>query len=228
MKWVNPGIAEAFDVRTGGTRTHINTNSMKTHTGYEIIASEWQYVLKAVPQLKEGWMSLDCRGHVRDDNRISRPRLIVAKNKDLTTTYFSVQVEYGTQQVTIRDNNDRIVYKNDKSIGTNDSTSTNIEVHFKMGEEGRIDIWENTKLLCSYRSPTFFPDVGIDYIGFEGAYDNWYISSIIIQDTRRIDLEKLQKLTIVPTVSMEQMLAPLMYRILPGKPMRLPTVKSIV
>lgn len=198
MKWINPGIAEAFDVRTESTETHINTNSMQTHTGYEIGVYEHQYVLKAVPQLKEGWMSLDCRGSVNNGDDVFRPKLIVAKNKNLTTTYFSVQVEYETKQVTIRDNKNNIIYKSEKSIGTNKSTATNIEVHFKMGEEGRIDIWENTKLLCSYRSPTFFPDVGIDYIGFEGAFGDWHISSIIIQDTRRIGLEKFQKLTIDP------------------------------
>lgn len=200
MKWVNPGFAEALDINNLA-ETQINTDSTKTHTGYEIhLPSKAKLYIK-VPQLKEGWMSFDFRGSPVQEDDKGRTVLFRAYDNALNTFYFSLEVLYSTKQLTVRDKDGRAVYTSEKALGINNDTLTNIEVHFKMGEEGRIDVWENTKLFCSYRSPTFFPNVGVDYIGLTGNWFNgvdYYVSSIIIQDTRRIGLEKFQKLTINP------------------------------
>lgn len=200
MKWVNPGIAEAVDIHNSA-ETQINNDSTKTHTGYEIhLPSDAQLYIK-VPQLKEGWMSFDFRGTPYSEDAHGRTVLFRAYGNAFNTMHFSLEVLYSTKQLTVRDKDGRVVYTSEKALGINDDTLTNIEVHFKMGEEGRIDVWENTKLFCSYRSPTFFPDVGLDYIGLKGNWFNntdYYVSSIIIQDTRRIGLEKFKKLTIDP------------------------------
>ena len=79
----------------------------------------------------------------------------------------------------------------------------NVEVHIKTGENGRIDIWGDTKLVMSYRSPSAF--VGnIATIRIEGGvqYDvaSLYFAHFILQDTRRIGLEKFKKLTIEPDI----------------------------
>lgn len=199
MKWVNPGIAEVVDIHTDA-ETKRNTNSTQTHTGYEIRVPSGAQLYTKVPQLKEGWMSFDFRGSPRRDDNNGRLILFKALNNTLTT-YFSLEVLYSTHQLTVRNGDGGVVYTSEKALGINDDTLTNIEVHFKMGEEGRIDVWENTKLFCSYRSPSFFPDVGVDYLGLRGnwfAFTDYYVSSIIIQDTRRIGLEKFKKLTIDP------------------------------
>lgn len=200
MKWVNPGIAEAVDIHDSA-ETQINTNSTETHTGYEILLPSKAKLYIKVPQLKEGWMSFDFRGSPRREDDNGRVVLFRAYNNALNIMYFSLEVLHSTKQLIIFDKGGNVVYRSEKSIGINDDTLTNIEVHFKMGEEGRIDVWENTKLFCSYRSPSIFPDVGVDYIGLLGNWFNgvdYYVSSIIIQDTRRIGLEKFQKLTIDP------------------------------
>ena len=197
MKWVNPGIAEAVDIHNGA-KTQINTDSTKTHTGYEIKVPSSAPLYTKVPQLKEVWMSFDFRGSPQYDGRTI---LFRAYDNALNTVFFGLEVLYSTRQLTVHDKDGKVVYTSEKTLGINYDTLTNIEVHFKMGEEGRIDVWENTKLFCSYRSPTFFPDVGVDYIGLKGNWFNgtdYYVSSIIIQDTRRIGLEKFQKLTIDP------------------------------
>lgn len=200
MKWVNPGIAEVFDMKSSNVVTIINTDSTKTHTGYEVKVPTGAYLIKSIPQLKEVWVSFDLRGETSPLYGGVNVELIRAVNKDLTKTYFSVQVDYRANQIVIADMNNYIVYTSEKSIGINTDTLTNIEIHFKMGEEGRIDVWENTKLFCSYRSPSLFPNVGVECIKMPSKFklDSCYVSSIIIQDTRRIGLEKFKKLTIDP------------------------------
>jgi hypothetical protein len=93
-----------------------------------------------------------------------------------------------------------LLYDPKKNVVLVDKAIHNIELHMKTGENGRIDVWIDTKLLFSYRSPTAFKGTitGLK-ISHTGSYPAAVAySSIIIQDTRRIGLEKFKKLTIDP------------------------------
>lgn len=99
-----------------------------------------------------------------------------------------------------------LLYMSDSSLsmgGLARNQTSNLEIHLCMGEKGRIDVWDNTKLHCSYRSPSDFMDNEIVGIGFNsgfGAYaSGMEISSIICQDTRRIGLERFKMLTVDPS-----------------------------
>ena len=77
-----------------------------------------------------------------------------------------------------------------------------LEIHIKTGDDGRIDVWENNALLCSYRSPS---EITGDLRNFNiigcGINSNAYpmVHSLIAQDTARIGLERFKKLEVSPS-----------------------------
>lgn len=93
-----------------------------------------------------------------------------------------------------------VLYDPQKNVVLVDKAIHNIELHMKTGENGRIDVWIDTKLFFSYRSPTAFKGTitGLKISNTGGQPAAVAYSSIIIQDTRRIGLEKFKKLTIAP------------------------------
>lgn len=77
-----------------------------------------------------------------------------------------------------------------------------VEIHLKTGNDGRLDVWINNKLEASYRSPTKLTG-SITAINMYAMYDYQYSTptifhSFILQDTGRIGLERLKKLTVSP------------------------------
>ena len=80
-------------------------------------------------------------------------------------------------------------------------TPTYVEVHIKTGSEGRIDVWINNALKGSYRSPSnitgSITDVNIYANNLDRKAPN-ILHSFIFQDTGRIGLERLKKLTVSP------------------------------
>ena len=204
MKWINPGIVEFFDFYSGPD-TKQSTNSNDTNTGYAISGSidQRSFLKKTVTPTKEGWCSFDFREKERSRNAIH----------DLLTGYdvegtciFNVCLMTKSKEICVYAdvNHNNLLYTGQKGSTFNDATLTNFEVHFKTGEEGRIDVWENTKLLMSFRSPSAFKNTEIKTIQlFSGDHygalaPEVIMSSIIYQDTRRIGLEKFKKLTIDP------------------------------
>lgn len=77
-----------------------------------------------------------------------------------------------------------------------------LEIHIKTGDDGRIDVWENNALLCSYRSPSEITGdlQNLNIIG-AGINSNVYLMlhSLIAQDTARIGLERFKKLEVSPS-----------------------------
>lgn len=77
-----------------------------------------------------------------------------------------------------------------------------LEIHIKTGDDGRIDVWENNALLCSYRSPSEITgDVrNLNIIG-SGVESHVYpiVHSLISEDTARIGLERFKKLEVSPS-----------------------------
>lgn len=202
MKWVNPGIVELFDFHSD-LDTVQSTNSHLTNTGYAIrgINNTKSFLQKNITPTKEGWCSFDFV--IVDDFRDEEFDLLTGYDAT-NTAIFRVSVLSRSKVIQVFSGLNNLVYTSEKGSSINYDTLTNFEVHFKTGEEGRIDVWDNTKLLMSFRSPSAFKDVEIKKIKlFSGNYygasaSTTAMSSIIYQDTRRIGLEKFKKLTIDP------------------------------
>lgn len=202
MKWINPGIVELFDFYAGPDTVQ-STNSADTNTGYAIKGNITQgsFLKKTITPTKEGWCSFDFRKVDGFKNDI----VTLLKGYDAAgTCIFNVCLANASKEIRVYADAswDNLLYTGPKGSTFNGATLTNFEVHFKTGEEGRIDVWENTKLLMSFRSPSAFKDTEITTIKLFDS-DRYgtakvIMSSIIYQDTRRIGLEKFQKLTIDP------------------------------
>lgn len=80
-------------------------------------------------------------------------------------------------------------------------TPTYVEVHIKTGSDGRIDVWINNALKGSYRSPSnitgSITDVNI-YSNNLNRRAPTILHSFIFQDTGRVGLERLKRLTVSP------------------------------
>lgn len=80
------------------------------------------------------------------------------------------------------------------------NTPTYVEVHIKTGSDGRIDVWINNALKGSYRSPSnitgSITDVNIYANHLDAA--PIILHSFIFQDTGRVGLERLKRLTVSP------------------------------
>ena len=148
--------------------------------------SSMQFNLKE-PSSKEIWVSFDVYYIYRSDFYVSfgdnLPYFYIDSNG-----YMYVK------------NKKETLYVTQDNIGDNTHKKMNIEIHLKTGEEGRIDAWKDTKLIFSYRSPTSFPDIVIPCVQFKrpGNFSSAAFAHFILQDTRRIGLEKFKKLTIDP------------------------------
>lgn len=79
-------------------------------------------------------------------------------------------------------------------------TPTYVEVHIKTGNDGRIDVWINNALKGSYRSPSNITGSITDVNIYANHIDvaPIILHSLIFQDTGRIGLERLKKLTVSP------------------------------
>lgn len=117
--------------------------------------------------------------------------LKVDENTELVTPYY-------TRYSNISANNYLINEPIDVVLA---DTPTYVEVHIKTGSEGRIDVWINNALKGSYRSPSnitgSITNVNIYSNYVERKAPN-ILHSFIFQDTGRIGLERLKKLTVSP------------------------------
>lgn len=117
--------------------------------------------------------------------------LKVDENTELVTPYY-------TRYSSISANNYLINEPIDVVLA---DTPTYVEVHIKTGSEGRIDVWINNALKGSYRSPSnitgSITNVNIYSNYIERKVPN-ILHSFIFQDTGRIGLERLKKLTVSP------------------------------
>lgn len=204
MKWVNPGIVELFDFHSD-LDTVQSANSADTNTGYAIKGTITQrsYLKIKITPTKEGWCNFD----FREDERYLDDVFTLLKGYDAKgTCIFNVGLAPKSKEIRVYADPswENLLYTGPKGSTFNNKTLTNFEVHFKTGEEGRIDVWENTKLLMSFRSPSAFKDTEIttiklfDSSHYGASAPSAIMSSIIYQDTRRIGLEKFKKLTIDP------------------------------
>lgn len=216
MKYINPGIATLLT--SSNTYQGINVAQKYSATGYAIGTAgnkpykfPWYQAIEGNEDCHEIWMSYDIADVMVDDHGATA--LFTALGAELNTLAcvflvasnngYHIAIYNGKLSSEVFEQK-KYIYITDTSVPFNSEAPNNIEVHFKNGENGRVDVWIDTKLFCSYRSPSAFPSTPIKYVGQQGYREyNWYglwgyVSSIIIQDTRRIGLEKFKKLTIDP------------------------------
>lgn len=202
MKWINPGAAELFTATNGSISTFKKSNATTSDeiTAFNKLNADFitrisnggnvRLNLQAY-DIKELWASCDAYHKGWNDY----DALIISFGS--TLPYF--KIDYAGYLYILTSDGKTTLYKSTDNIGKLGGQVNNFEIHIKTGENGRIDIWKNTKLLLSYRSPSAFADINIPSIAFGAeGYTYCYYSHFIIQETRRIGLEKFKKLTIDP------------------------------
>ena len=207
MKWVNPGLLPLFNTYTNVEQVDINKSP---NDGQKNVLN----LLGVDTGVMIGGMDDDGRftfSNVAENTTELWCSFSFARWGGYNTEGHSIQVHFSATlpylhierdgEMTVRDSKNNIIYTPNVTIGEWSDTKHDIEVHIKTGGSGRIDVWHNTKLLFSYRSPSVFTGT-VAYVQIYGytwaRYGRIMFSSFIIQDTRRIGLEKFKKLTIDP------------------------------
>lgn len=219
MRWLNVGVGALFDVVLNTGKKNFDTQLtnvpyMDTGYAYRMGSSgrDSTILRKNFPAMNECWLSFN---YARNDEMPGDPQMHVIF---FGTNYnIGLDADYGTQyRASIkksskfdgdgRPTDGKILYDSESQVSLarmEKREVSNLEMHVCMGVKGRVDIWDNTKLLCSYRSPSDFLDNQIVGIGFFAGYGTWpaglEVSSIICQDTRRIGLERFKMLTVDPS-----------------------------
>lgn len=205
MKYINPGILALFPITNNGSQVNKLSADM-TDTGFAIDTGHPNYNSLYPVSSSEFWCSYDY--YLKSGVPPMGERSFFQLYSDSTTNFLAVYIDKKDTGVfiTIKDTkNNTILYTSEKTIDASINTAKhNIEMHYKAGDNGRVDIWIDHTLFCSFRSPSAFPTTP-SYVGiatmtdgnFYSGYD-MYISSIIIQDTRRIGYEKFKMLTVDP------------------------------
>lgn len=198
MRYLNPGCNSLLDYYTSAQSADEAFNT-KFSTKRSIVLKRTQAHIQS-GGASEFWFSYDYildRG--QHGGEILSLSLLDEERKEVVSV--GSTDEYSGLSLTINVKNN-VVYVVPKSIEAS-TVPVNIEFHVKLGAEGRIDIWTDTKLLASYRSPTVFKDLRVAYVGVRASGNAYgspplYISSLILQDTRRVGLEKFKMLAVSP------------------------------
>lgn len=190
MRWLNTGFVEGFNARNGGA-TIKSTNRDRTETGTYIQLNA-RYIQKNIEATNEIWLSFDM--YVSGISALNAYFSIGCRN----LPHLMSNTKSKVYMFKVGDNNNNILYDPQVSFDFSDNKKHNIELHIKTGDAGRLDVWFDHKLMFSYRSPSAFKG-SIEHIYVENAMkDDIYLSSFILQDTRRIGYEKFVKLNIDP------------------------------
>ena len=206
MRYVNPGFIELFDYHTSGVTTE-NTNLSTNYYIYKDRGNEGIYRKILDNPTQEVWFQM----YIYTVNgSYSRPYFYIGYldqsesiDKDISRGNLPGLLFQSTSdgriwiiRVTRGFHSEKVLYNPGVVFDCSDGKYHNIEFHMKTSEEGsgRIDLWIDHKLALSYRSPSQFRgNLAILNINSDGAI---YLSmnSIILQDTRRIGLERFVRL----------------------------------
>ena len=203
LKYINPGILDAFNFYDNAYQTNATSNNdaaaaskaMQADYFVGLISVGGSYIrLTALPEnCTELWFSFDMSQAGRNDTGAE----FIVKFSDNTLPYIHFDK---SGAVAICSSSGAVLYAK-TTVQPWYGVNKNIEIHIKTGENGRIDIWKDTKLNTSYRSPSDFNGT-INMVEIRGGVDYGvaalYFAHFILQDTRRIGLEKFKKLTIDP------------------------------
>ena len=194
MKWVNPGFNVLFDRWSNVDQSPDTTFTTGVSCKLDGGNNAFLYENIGVDNCTEIWFSYDLRLYAMHDEDSLFKVLDSSNNTLVNVTYNG-----STSTLRIRNASGTLLYESEKTLLSPDNTVHNLEFHFKTGENGRVDVWKDTQLFCSFRSPSAFSG-NMSIVGFQLVH-GWsviYCSSFILQDTRRIGLEKFKKLTIDP------------------------------
>lgn len=194
MRWQNIGFVEGFDSYNNAVTGQNMGSKQDTDVAIQI-NNGW--IRKNFKACSEAWVSLNMSAYNVKDMIL---QFITSDNDGPVVRGQGEGTEWYPRIRTAKGN--QVLYDPEKAVSFPSNGYCNIEMHMKTGVNGRIDLWVDHKLLFSFRSPSLFN--GGDITGFYiwgDKYQNTqrYISSIIIQDTRRIGYEKFVKLNIDPS-----------------------------
>lgn len=205
MKYVNPGIAELCSEQSL-FKTVENVSNAQSLTGFGILRQsggiiEWR--IDCGEASGELWASLDyyvrsgMSGYAyfnfffygEDGKRIATFGDISAKGSDPSNVF----------RATLWDKDSKSLYTHGTNIH-HKSVRKNLELHIRTGEDGVFDVWVDRKLLFSFPAAVFSGKVQGFGMGIgSGSFSpEVLVSSIILQDTGRIGMEKLCMLTASP------------------------------
>ena len=204
MKWINVGALSLFDLSNDVKQVSTKDTDKNVREALNILQADYclqcktsssYFVKNTLPEsCTEIWFSFDFTqtGHNNQEASLS-----LSFGKSLP--HIKIHKDGAIQ---ILSSSNELLYDNG-SIHPWFGVNRNVEVHIKTGENGRIDIWRDTKFVMSYRSPSAFvgniATIRIDG-GVQYNVDSIYFAHFILQDTRRIGLEKFKKLTIEPDI----------------------------
>ena len=201
MKYLNPGYAVLFTSCSAVQGTDAAYNS-KFDTGVYLNIKD-TFIKQKVDAVKECWFSYDLYANTPGGGTYS-----------LNLALGSLMDANSAEVVSVRaDSVDNVlapyIMVGSTKVYTSDSAfiitkTTNIELHFRIGDaDGRVDMWVDNKLFMSYRHPTQFASLSMQYVYVSQTNSQYgqtcaYVSAFIYQDTRRIGMEKFKMLTIDP------------------------------
>lgn len=195
MKYINVGILEMFDAKD--IKEASTEKDSTTDTGYTIHAKVCDCYMN-IEAVDELWFMYSFKSSTVSGGGEYYPFIALDSSKTNICSVRLINTSVGLC-LGVYDKNDNLIYTSPNTINIFDDSYHTIEFHMKTGESSRIDVWVDTKLFCSYRSPSIFSG-SISYVGFHKTNSDYsfYLSQFIAQDTRRIGLEKFVKLTVAP------------------------------
>ena len=208
MKYLNPGYAVMF-TSCGAVQGTDAAYKSKFDTGVYLNIKD-KFIKQKVDAVHECWFSYDLYADApgRTDKRalnLTLGSLMDANSAEVVSVRADdiIVTQDGGGVVTpyIMVGSTK-VYTAESSFTIN--KTTNIELHLRIGDaDGRVDMWVDNKLFMSYRHPTQFASLSMQYVYLAQTRSEYgltyaYVSSFIYQDTRRIGMEKFKMLTIDP------------------------------
>lgn len=207
MKYVNPGIAELCSEQSL-FQTVENVSNAQSLTGFGILRQSrgiiewridcgeasgelWASLDYYVRSGDSGWTYFNFFFYGEDGKRIATLGDISANGSDPTNMLHAV----------LWDKDSKSLYAHGTNI-LHKRVRKNLELHIRTGEDGVFDVWVDRKLLFSFPAAVFSGKVQGFGMGIGGKYYDYspevLVSSIILQDTGRIGMEKLCMLTASP------------------------------
>lgn len=207
MKYLNPGYAVLF-TSCGAVQGTDAAYKSKFDTGVYLNIKD-KFIKQKVDAVQECWFSYDLYADTPGGGDYSL-NLTLGSLKDANSAEV---VSVRADDIIVRKGGGGVVtpyimvgstkvYKSESSFTI--TNTTNIELHFRIGDaDGRVDMWVDNKLFMSYRHPTQFASLSMQYVYLAQTNSQYgltcaYVSSFIYQDNRRIGMEKFKMLTIDP------------------------------
>lgn len=202
MKYVNPGIAELCS-NHGLFETVENVPEAQSLTGFGIKknlygVTDWRMDCGGCSG--ELWASLDYYVQSSSSGLSFMNFFFYGEAGKRIATFGGISTGgsdvTNVLRTTLWDGSNNSLYPHATKIN-HTKTRKNLEFHIRTGEDGVFDVWVDRKLLFSFSTAAFSENV--HGFGAElGNYSDVFFSSVILQNTGRIGMEKFCMLTASP------------------------------